>query len=109
MTHKTWWHTEGSAMRPLPNEDIEEFAKRITEIAWANGAYESYPDGVDAVWVARRTLYAVEQEREACAEICKEHADVYGAFEPTPSFQAAWAACIDLRDKIRARGKAWTS
>jgi len=46
------------------------------------------------------------KEREACAEMCKKHADVYGAFEPTPSFQAAWAACIDLRDQIRARGKA---
>jgi len=45
-------------------------------------------------------------EREACAEMCKKHADVYGAFEPTPSFQAAWAACIDLRDQIRARGEA---
>jgi crotonobetainyl-CoA:carnitine CoA-transferase CaiB-like acyl-CoA transferase len=44
------------------------------------------------------------KEREECAEICKKHADVYGAFEPTPSFQAAWAACIDLRDVIRARG-----
>jgi hypothetical protein len=43
-------------------------------------------------------------EREACAEICKKHADVYGAFEPTPSFQAAWAACIDLCGTIRARG-----
>jgi len=49
---------------------------------------------------------AAEKEREACAEMCKKHADVYGAFEPTPSFQAAWAACIDLRDQIRARGEA---
>lgn len=45
------------------------------------------------------------KERGACAEICKKHADVYGAFEPTPAFQAAWAACIDLRDKIQARGE----
>ena len=49
---------------------------------------------------------AAEKEREACAEMCKKHADVYGAFESTPSFQAAWAACIDLRDQIRARGEA---
>lgn len=34
-----WWVDEGSAMRPLPNEDAEEFAKRIAGIAWANGAY----------------------------------------------------------------------
>ena len=46
------------------------------------------------------------KERKACAEMCKKHADVYGAFEPTPSSQAAWAACIDIRDQIRARGEA---
>jgi hypothetical protein len=33
----TWWNTEGSGMRPLPNEDIEEFTKRVTDIAWSNG------------------------------------------------------------------------
>ena len=26
-------------MRPLPHEDVEEFAKRITAIAWSNGEY----------------------------------------------------------------------
>ena len=26
-------------MRPLPNEDTEQFARRMTEIAWSNGAY----------------------------------------------------------------------
>jgi hypothetical protein len=50
MTHKNWWYTEGSAIRPLPNEDIEEFAKRITEIAWSNGEFV---------------------EREACAKVCE--------------------------------------
>jgi hypothetical protein len=47
----------------------------------------------------------VLQEREACAEICKKQADVYGMLEPTPAFQAAWAACIDNRDRILARGQ----
>ena len=54
MTYKNWWYTEGSAIRPLPNEDIEEFAKRITEIAWSNGQYK---------------------EREACAKIVELNAD----------------------------------
>jgi hypothetical protein len=54
MTHAKWWYTEGSGMRPLPNEDIEEFAKRITEIAWSNGAYK---------------------EREACAKVCEQTDD----------------------------------
>jgi hypothetical protein len=35
----TWWNEEGSAMRPLPGHDYEEHARRISEIAWANGAY----------------------------------------------------------------------
>lgn len=34
-----WWHNEGSGMRPADNEDMEEFAKRITSIAWSNGKY----------------------------------------------------------------------
>ena len=46
----TWWSNEGSAMRPRPDEDVEEFAKRVTEIAWSNGE---------------------EVEREACALACE--------------------------------------
>ena len=49
-------------------------------------------------------------EREACAEICKKHADVYALLELNPhasgAGKLAWAACIDNRDTIRARGQA---
>ena len=45
-----------------------------------------------------------EHEREACAEVCKKHADVYEKFEQNPTAKSAWAACIDNRDAIRARG-----
>lgn len=45
-------------------------------------------------------------EREACAEICKKHADFYAGLEPSPIAQSAWAACIDNRDTILARGQA---
>jgi len=51
--YKTWWHNEGSGILPLPNEDMEEFAHRMTKIAWSNGAYK---------------------EREACAKIADEWA-----------------------------------
>jgi hypothetical protein len=34
-----WWVNEGSGMPPLANEDAEEHVRRITEIAWLNGAY----------------------------------------------------------------------
>jgi len=49
---------------------------------------------------------AVEDEREACAEVCKKHADFYAGLEPSPIAQSAWAACVDNRDTIRARGQA---
>ena len=42
-------------------------------------------------------------EREACAEICKKHADVYAMLEQNPTAKSAWAACIDTRDAILAR------
>jgi len=34
-----WWRNEGSGITPNKNEDTEEFAKRITSIAWHNGEY----------------------------------------------------------------------
>jgi len=48
----------------------------------------------------------VEKEREACAEICKKHADVYAMLEQNPTTKLAWAACIDNLDAIQARGEA---
>ena len=35
-----WWDREGSGMITLPNEGHEEFAKRVSEIAWQNGFYK---------------------------------------------------------------------
>ena len=49
---------------------------------------------------------AIAAEREACAEVCKKHADFYAGLEPSPIAQSAWAACVDNRDTIRARGQA---
>lgn len=49
---------------------------------------------------------AIAAEREACAEVCKKHADFYVGLEPSPIAQSAWAACIDNRDTILARGQA---
>lgn len=39
-----WWDEEGSGMRPLEGHDHEEHARRMTNIAWHNGAYaERHP------------------------------------------------------------------
>ena len=68
---------------------------------------------IDADWNIRIVLphleafakLVAEAEREACAEVCKKHADFYAGLEPSPIAQSAWAACIDNRDTILARGQ----
>jgi hypothetical protein len=65
-------------------------------------AAKAFPDGVDAEWIARRTKYAVEQEREACARVCGRLADealVVGDENAVMCFEEA-------EDAIRARGEA---
>ena len=39
-----WWNEEGSGMPPKPGEETEHFARRMTEIAWMNGAYAARDD-----------------------------------------------------------------
>ena len=56
--------------------------------------------------IVRFANIVASAEREACAEICKKHADFYAGLEPSPIAQSAWAACVDNRDTIRARGQA---
>lgn len=41
---QAWWDQEGSSLRPLKNEDNEEHAQRIANIAWTNGAYKVQRD-----------------------------------------------------------------
>jgi hypothetical protein len=36
---RAWWHDEGSGLPPLPGMDHKEHVRRISETAWANGAY----------------------------------------------------------------------
>lgn len=36
---EAWWHNEGSAMAPMPDEDAEAHVHRVCKIAWMNGAY----------------------------------------------------------------------
>jgi hypothetical protein len=63
-------------------------------------------DGLYAQALEAFAELVVEKEREACAEICKKHADVYAGLEQNPTAKSAWAACIDNLDAIRARGQA---
>jgi hypothetical protein len=36
---KVWWDREGSGLIPLPGEEASEHCKRVSEIAWRNGAF----------------------------------------------------------------------
>ena len=73
--YKAWWHNEGSGIIPLPNEDMEEFAHRMTQIAWSNGAFK---------------------EREACAKVCDDELKEWGIFG---------SDVRDVSKAIRARGQ----
>ena len=70
-------------------------------------ALESGPltQGPFDAWCKRFAALVAAAEREACAEVCKKHADVYEKIEQNPTAKSAWAACIDNRDAIRARSQ----
>ena len=44
-----WWNEEGSAILPTRDEDYEEFAKRVSQIAWLNGGYVAVRDAEQKV------------------------------------------------------------
>jgi hypothetical protein len=75
----------------------------IIEMAKQCGIIVGYPKYQDIEGFAK---LVAEKEREACAEICKKHADVYAGLEQNPTAKSAWAACIDNLDAIQARGQA---
>lgn len=39
---EVWWHREGSGMAPNVGEDSEERVRRVSAIAWSNGAYTAF-------------------------------------------------------------------
>jgi hypothetical protein len=73
--------THGEELYAMGIDDIVDSIKLV--------AAKAFPDGVDAEWIARRTKYAVEQEREACAKLFPQpHMEYFGQ---------------DIQDAIRAR------
>jgi hypothetical protein len=80
-------------------------AKKMTKKERKKQFDKAWDEALDAAYqdlIAKIIL----TEREACAEVCKKHADVYAKLEQNPTAKSAWAACIDNRDAIRARGQA---
>ena len=84
----------------ITQEELERFAKLVSDEK-VKGMVMMTHDEFKSVWDK-----AQQEEREACAEICKKQADVYAALDQNPTTKSAWAACIDNRDTIRARGQA---
>lgn len=78
-------------MRILTRKEFQDDMAKM----WSEAVEAEYKAQIEA---------AVLEEREACAEVCKKHADVYASLEQNPTAKSAWAACIDNRDAIRARG-----
>ena len=81
-------------------ESMTRFAALVAKHKLLNtdpSSFMSWQEGYEA---------GKQTEREACAEVCKKHADVYAKLEGNPTAKSAWAACIDNRDAIRARGQA---
>jgi hypothetical protein len=76
-----WWYQEGSAFGPV-DEDVEEFAKRMCEIAWSNGVFV---------------------EREACAKVCEETEVVQTTYCMTLHDEGA-ETLRNAAAAIRARG-----
>ena len=79
----------------IHTDEDDEFARIERENSMKGQPYHWEADAIKA---------AVLIEREACARIAEKHADVYAGLEQNAITQSAWAACIDNRDAIRARG-----
>ena len=88
------------------NKDIVDLVESLGGTVLFDGALIQFTD--TTFMAALKKIYesGALEEREACAEVCKKHADVYAKLEGNPTAKSAWAACIDNRDAIRARGQA---
>ena len=84
--------------------NAEQITYMLAEAIDQNREYKSWH--VSTQHLMALVERVVAEEREACAEVCKKHADVYAGLVQNSATESAWAACIDNRDAIRARGQA---
>jgi hypothetical protein len=86
----------------MTQNEMIEMAKQ------AGWQYAHGDSGYEPLWAFAKLV--ARHEREACAEVCKKHADVYALLEQNPhafgTAKLAWAACTVNRDAIKARGQA---
>ena len=79
----------------------DEIIKALRQVVEENQNYTTWT--VSTPHLVALVNLAIEKEREARAEVCKKHADVYAKLEGNATAKSAWAACIDNHDTIRAR------
>ena len=88
----------------------DEIMKMAKQAGFEGRAELTWEDVICTEELVAFANLVAQHEREACAEICKKHADVYALLEQNPhafgTAKPAWAACIDNRDTILARGQA---
>ena len=98
---------DGSYHQFERHEDLERFAELIRADEAEKYKWDIHSCGPTCTKVGCVAVRkAVEAEREACAKVCDEHAKVYASLDQNPTTKSAWAACIDSRDAIKARGQA---
>ena len=64
-----------------------------------------HPEDTPLYWAWQGWVAGRKAECEMCAKVCEAHAQVYANLPKSSATDAAWAACIDLQDAIRARGQ----
>ena len=93
--YKAWWHNEGSGIIPTPNEDMEEFAHRITQIAWSNGAFKER----EQILFPIKELRGRSQEPVAWMNDMGTHIDLNVSGRGMPLYtnppQRAWVGLTD--------------
>ena len=93
----------------MTQDEIIEMTRQAANAVPGYTAKVEDPSGAVLEFYNRFAKLVAQHEREACAEVCKKHADVYALLEQNPhafgTAKPAWAACIDNRDTILARGK----
>lgn len=99
-----WWHDEGSGMPPKPDEDAEAHVRRITEIAWSNGAYleqlktEKYAEELQQIAEALGMPFSsgralVERVREQGAALARLDALYRGEMDDPPE-RPSWLSSL---------------
>lgn len=87
----------------MTKDEIIEMARKagFERLGHTDDDWVCYPEDIKAF-----AKLVAAKERDACAKVCEKHAEVYASLPKTLTTDTSWAACIDNRDAIRARGEA---